>query len=97
MAKGILEYCPYLLKYPYMPYVWDYDPKELKKTEKGRILLLERLINYGPSKKGEKIDLSLVKKYWNQLDLYNPQRHLLELILWGKNFLHPAKKSFSIK
>ena len=29
------------------PYLWDYDEKELKKTEKGRIFLLERKINYG--------------------------------------------------
>jgi hypothetical protein len=49
--------------------VWDYDPKELKKTEPGRILLLERSINYGPEK-GKKIKLSLVKKYWNQLHLF---------------------------
>lgn len=37
-----------------MPFIWDYDIKELKKTKSGRLLILERMINYGPDK-GEKI------------------------------------------
>lgn len=32
------------------PYLWDYDCDELKKTEEGRIKILERMINYGPGK-----------------------------------------------
>lgn len=47
-------------------YLWDYDRKTLEKTEQGRILILERMINYGPGK-GEKINLSQVKKYWDRL------------------------------
>jgi hypothetical protein len=43
------------------PYLWDYDYDKLKKTEEGRIKIIERMINYGPGK--EKIKLSLVKKY----------------------------------
>ncbi len=41
-----------------MPFIWDYDVNKLKKSEQGRLLLLERQINYGiyPSDK-EKIDL----------------------------------------
>lgn len=34
-----------------MVLIWDYDIKELKKTEKGRIKILERMINYGPGKR----------------------------------------------
>ena len=64
-------------------HVWDYDKKELEKTEGGRILLLERLINYGPEK-GEKIKLALVKKYWDKLDLFTLQKRLMELLIWGK-------------
>ncbi len=64
-------------------YLWDYDKKTLQKTEKGRIFLLERLINYGPEK-GEKINLSKVKKYWDKLDLFTLQKRLLELLIWGK-------------
>ena len=43
-----------------MVYLWDYDEKELRKTEKGRIFILERMLNYGPG--GKKIKLSEVKK-----------------------------------
>lgn len=79
-----------------MTYLWDYDRKELEKTEKGRIFILERMINYGPG--DEKIKLADVKKYWNKLDLYTPQRRLLELLIWGRYISsHPNKKSFSIK
>ena len=63
-------------------YLWDYDKKELEKTESGRILILERKINYGPD--GEKIKLSDVKKYWNKLNLFRLQKKLFELLLWGK-------------
>lgn len=78
--------------------MWDYDINELKKTEEGRIKILERLINYGPTEKGEKIKLSLVKKYWNRLDLYHSRRLLLELIIWGKYLSSPLiKEPFSIK
>ncbi len=62
--------------------IWDYDVNELKKTEKGRIFLLERMINYGPGK--EKIKLADVKKYWDKLELYTLQKRLFELLIWGK-------------
>jgi len=78
------------------PYLWDYDYDELKKTEEGRIKILERMINYGPGK--EKIKLSLVKKYWPKLDLYEPQRYLLSILLGKKwPFLTQSKNKFSIK
>jgi len=66
-----------------MAFVWDYNEEELKKTETGRILLLERSINYGP-KKGEKIALSLVKKYWDKINLFPNNKRLMELLIWGK-------------
>ncbi|KKR32067.1 MAG: hypothetical protein UT63_C0053G0018 [Candidatus Gottesmanbacteria bacterium GW2011_GWC2_39_8] len=76
-----------------MVYMWDYDIEELKKTEKGKIFILERMINYGPGK--EKIKLSLVKKYWNKLNLNNLARKLFELLIWGKYLSSPKnKKSF---
>ncbi len=64
-------------------HLWDYDKKELEKTESGRILILERTINYGPEK-GEKIPLAQVKKYWNKLQLFTLQKRLFELLIWGK-------------
>lgn len=74
-----------------MPFIWDYDIKELKKTKSGRLLILERMINYGPSK-GEKISLSEVKKNWNKLNLFAPQRRLLELLIWGHYLPSPKNK-----
>lgn len=77
--------------------LWDYDRKTLEKTEKGRIFILERMINYGPFP-NEKIKLSDVKKYWGKLNLFQLQKRLFELLLWGKYRSSPKnKKSFWIK
>ena len=78
-------------------YLWDYDKKTLQKSKQGRILLLERMINYGPEK-GEKIKLSEVKKYWKELELFPTRKRLLELLIWGKYKSSPKnKKSFWLK
>lgn len=68
-----------------MTHIWDYNKKDLEKSEKGKILILERRINYGfyLSEK-VKIKLSEVKKYWNKLNLEPSRRKLFELLLWGK-------------
>lgn len=66
-----------------MVLVWDYHVSDLKKSAKGKILLLERMINYGPGV-GKKISLSEVKKNWAKLNLFYPQRKLFELLIWGK-------------
>lgn len=75
-----------------MVFIWDYDIEELKKTESGRIKILERMINYGPDK-GEKIKLSDVKKYWDRLDLFPNSKRLMELLLWEKYKSLPESKS----
>jgi len=62
---------------------WEYDEKELSKTEYGTILLLEHQINYSPAK-GDKIKLSQVKKYWDKLHLFTDKKQLMELLIWGK-------------
>jgi len=47
-----------------MTNLWDYDKKELEKTEEGRIKILERLINFGVYLKDrQKIPVDQVKKY----------------------------------
>ena len=66
-----------------MVLIWDYNIKDLAKSERGRILILERMINYGPDK-GEKIKLSDVKKYWNRLNLFPKQKKLMQLLIWEK-------------
>ena len=68
-----------------MAYLWDYNEKELEKSEQGRILLLERQINYGVYMSDKiKIKLSDVKKYWNKLKLEPSRRKLFNLLLWEK-------------
>lgn len=66
-------------------HIWDYDIRELRKTESGRLLMLERQINYGmyPSDK-DKINLSEVKKNWNKLNIDPDRRRLFKLLIWGK-------------
>ena len=66
---------------------WDYSRKDLEKTEKGRIKILEREINLGfypPEKK--KLPLDLIKKYWKKLKIDPDRRRFLEFIIWGKSF-----------
>lgn len=67
----------------FMPLIWDYDINELKKTKSGRLLILERQINYGVRGK-EKISLSEVKKNWNKLDIEPDRKRLFKLLIWGK-------------
>jgi len=66
----------------HMQHVWDYDVEELKKTESGRLLLLERQINYGVDE-GKKIDLHEVKKNWDKLKIGSRRKRLFELLIWG--------------
>lgn len=65
--------------------VWDYDVKKLKKSKAGRLLLLERMINYGLYRSDkEKISLTEVKRNWNRLSLGPSKKRLFEFLIWGK-------------
>lgn len=75
-----------------MAYLWDYDRKKLEKSEKGRIFILERLVNYGPGFSKDKINLSQVLKYWDKLHLIPLRKRLLELLIWGKYQSSPKNK-----
>lgn len=68
-----------------MAHVWDYDINKLKKSKWGRLLMLERQINYGVylSDK-EKIKLSEVKKHWHELNIDPDRRRFFQLLIWGK-------------
>lgn len=66
-----------------MPFIWDYDINKLKKTKSGRLLILERMINFGPDK-GEKISLAEVKKNWDKLHLDPLRERMMRLLIWGK-------------
>lgn len=82
-----------------MVHIWDYDIRELEKSESGRRLIVERQITYGIDwEHGERIKLSEVKKYWNKLNIDRYSRRLLELLIWGKYLSSPkSKKSFWMK
>lgn len=74
--------CNIVYNYIKIMYLWDYDKKVLQKSAKGKILLLERMINYGPGK--EKIKLAEVKKHWKELHLFPLRKRFFESLLWGK-------------
>jgi hypothetical protein len=68
-----------------MAFVWEYDEKKLKKSERGRLLLLERQINGGVflgDKK--KISLKAVKKNWDSLHIEPRKKRVLKMLIWGK-------------
>ena len=66
-----------------MAFIWDYSVEEIKKKEQGKVLLLERDINFGPDG-DKKIPLDQVKKYWERLNLFPKSKRLMELFIWGK-------------
>ncbi|MDO8658257.1 MAG: hypothetical protein Q7K55_05940 [Candidatus Levybacteria bacterium] len=68
-----------------MSSVWDYDINELKKTESGRLLILERQINYGVYLHDhDKLKLTDVKKYWEKLNIDPKRKRFLQFVIWGK-------------
>jgi len=68
-----------------MPFLWDYDIEELRKSksERAKIFLLERQIDYGVFG-DEKIALSEVKKYWDKINIEPKRRRLFEFLIWNK-------------
>ena len=68
-----------------MTHLWDYKKEKLKKSKKGRLLLLERQINYGIyAGDKEKLDLEKIKKNWRQLNIEPKRRRFLKLLIWEK-------------
>ena len=68
-----------------MSFIWHYDINELRKSNSGRIKILERQINYGVyASERQKISLKLVIKYWDQLKLEQRRKRLFEFLIWGK-------------
>lgn len=67
-----------------MVMLWDYDRKTLTKSKRGRLFLLERLINYGIYRKDrDRINLREVKKNWKKLTIDADRRRWLRLLIWG--------------
>ena len=66
-----------------MAFLWDYSKDKVKNSDQGKLLLLERAVNFGPEK-GEKISLKQVEKYWEKLNLFPKKKRLMELLIWGE-------------
>ena len=65
---------------------WSVDISQLKKNKEAyTIWRLEQLINYGLD--GEKLDPSLVKKYWQKIDIDADARKFLSFLLWTNPFI----------
>lgn len=56
--------------------------RQFKKNENFLVWKLNQLINFGLN--GEKLDLSLTKKYWSKLSLDPQRKSFLRLLIWGK-------------
>lgn len=66
-------------------YNWNTDTRELKKNkEKYAIWQLEQKINYGLN--GEKLNATLLKKYWHKLRIDPLYRKYLHFLLWPPQF-----------
>lgn len=66
-------------------YNWNTDVSAWnKKSPSYQIWKLEQLINFGLN--GNKLDLTLTRKYWSKLDLEPSRKKFLELILWPKQY-----------
>lgn len=61
---------------------WNTDTTAFKNKEEFVIWKLNQLINFGLGK--EKLNLKLVKKYWDKLYIDANRKKFLSLILWGK-------------
>lgn len=65
---------------------WSTDENKFKKEnpKEYRLWRISQLINYGLDK--EKLNVSEVKKFWNQLKdkIDNPTKNYLAYLLWGK-------------
>lgn len=62
-------------------YNWSVDEAQLKKyPEQYAIWKLEQMINWGLG--GEKLDETMLRKYWSKLYLDPIKRRYIEFLLW---------------
>ena len=74
-------------------YNWGVDTKKLQKNREDFIIWkLEQQINFGL--KGERLDLKLLKKYWNKLKLDPKRKRVLFTWLWQSQSSLKNKKSY---
>jgi len=63
-------------------YNWNTPKEQLNSSEQTTIWKLNQLVNFGLN--GEKIDYSLLSRYWNRLSLDPKRKKFLEFLLWDK-------------
>lgn len=70
--------------YSEIMYNWSVDEEKFKREdpEAYRVWRMIQLINYGLG--GEKLDESLVRKYWKRLFMDPPTKKYLEFLLWPR-------------
>lgn len=62
-------------------YNWSVDLKKLEKyPEEAMLWKLEQTINFGLN--GEKLNKTLVKKYWDKLHIDPARKRFLKFLLW---------------
>jgi len=66
-------------------YNWSVDTGKFAKGSKEALIWrLEQTINFGLN--GEKLDKSLVRKYWQKLHLDPARKQFLKFLLWPKRY-----------
>jgi hypothetical protein len=63
-------------------YNWNIDITLFRSKKKRIWWKLNQLINFGLG--GEKVNLRLVKKYWDKLFLDPKRKRFLEFLIWGR-------------
>ncbi|MEK7533085.1 MAG: hypothetical protein AAB542_01515 [Patescibacteria group bacterium] len=63
-------------------YNWNTPKKNIGTSKQSIIWKLNQQINFGLN--GKKINLGLVRKYWNSLSLDPKRKQYLRYLLWGK-------------
>lgn len=62
-------------------YNWNTNTSKWnKKSDSYKIWRLNQLINFGLN--GEKLDLKLVRRFWDKIDTDETTRKFLDLIIW---------------
>ncbi|OGG28925.1 hypothetical protein A2973_01315 [Candidatus Gottesmanbacteria bacterium RIFCSPLOWO2_01_FULL_49_10] len=63
-------------------YNWNTPTKHITRSKQSTIWKLNQHINFGLN--GKKLNLRLIRKYWNDLAIDPKRKQLLRYLLWGK-------------
>ncbi len=63
-------------------YNWNTDICSFRSKKEYALWKLNQLVNFGLG--GEKLNLRLIKKYWDKLSLDTKRKRFLKFLIWGK-------------